>query len=100
MQEMHGNDAGDFDRILERQEYALGGALVRRHFQEVLTPVQDFAAGDFVARLAGDDVRKRRFAGAVRPHDRVHLARIHGERQPMEDFAILDTDLQIFHFKQ
>ena len=96
----HGGDAGNFDRILERQEHALGGALVRRHFQQVLAPEQDFAAGDFIARLAGDHVRKRRFAGAVRPHDRVHLARVHGERQPMENFAILDTDFQIFHFKQ
>ena len=96
----HGRDARNFDRILERQEHALGGALVRRHLQQVFAPEQDFAVGDFIARLAGDDVRQRRFAGAVRPHDRVHLARVHGERQPMENLALLDTDLQIFHFKQ
>ncbi len=29
LQELHGGDAGDFDRILERQENALGGALGR-----------------------------------------------------------------------
>ena len=99
-QERHGGDAGNFDRILERQEHALGGALVGRHLQQVLALEQDFAAGDFVARLAGDDVAQRRFAGAVRPHDRVHLARVHGQRQPVEDLAILDTNLQIFDFEQ
>ena len=55
-QEIHGGDAGNFDRILERQEHALGGALVRRHGQEVLALEQDLAAGDFITRLAGDDV--------------------------------------------
>src|SRR6266852_2722027 len=48
--EIHGGDAGNFHRILERQEHALGGALVGRHFQQVLAPEQDFAAGDFIAR--------------------------------------------------
>ena len=68
--------------------------------KQVLAPEQDFAVGDFIARLAGDHMRQRRFAGAVRPHDRVHLARIYGERQSVENFAILDANLQIFHFKQ
>jgi hypothetical protein len=44
---------------LERQEQALGGALVRRHFQEVFALEQDFASGDLIARLAGDDVGER-----------------------------------------
>jgi hypothetical protein len=29
----------------------------------------------------------------------MHLALVHGERQPVEDFAILDTDLQVFDFE-
>jgi hypothetical protein len=99
VQEVPGGDTGDFDRVLERQKHALGGALVRRHLQQVFAPEEDFAASDFIARLAGDHMRQRRFAGAVRPHDRVHLARIHRERQPMEDFVVLDTDLQIFDFE-
>ena len=36
VQEGHRGDARNFDRILERQEDAAGGAFVRRHFQEVL----------------------------------------------------------------
>ena len=100
LQEGHGGDAGNFHRILEREEHALSGALVRRHFEEVFPLEQDLAAGDFIARLAGDDVGQRRFAGAVRPHDRMDLARIYLERQPVENFALFDTDLQIFDFKQ
>ncbi len=65
-----------------------------------VAPEKNFAAGDFIARLAGDHMRQRRFAGAVRPHDRVHLARVHGQRQSMENLTLLDTDFQIFHFKQ
>ena len=98
-QEVHGGDAGDFDRILERQEHALGGALVGRHLQQVLAVEQDLAAGHLIAGLAGDDVGQRRLARAVRPHDRVHLALVHRERQPVEDLALLDTDLQVFDFK-
>jgi hypothetical protein len=30
----------------------------------------------------------------------MHLARVYGERQPVEDLALLDADLQIFDFKQ
>ena len=98
-QEVHGGDAGNFHRVLERQEHALGGALVRRHLQQVLALEQDFAAGHLIAGLAGDDMGQRRLAGAVRPHDRVHLALVHGERQPVENFTLLDTDLQIFDFE-
>ena len=60
---------------------------------------QDFAAGDFVARLAGDDVAQRRLAGAVRPHDGVHFALVHGERKPVENLTLLDTNLQVFYFE-
>src|SRR6185437_6522081 len=99
-QECDAADTGNFHRILERQEHTLGGALVRRHLQKVLAPEQDLAIGNFVARLTRDHVAQRRFAGAVRPHDRVHLARVHGERQSVENLAILYANLQVFHFKQ
>ena len=95
-QERHGRDTRDFHRILERQEHALRRTFVRRHLQQVLTVEQDFAAGDLIARLAGDDVAERRLAGAVRPHDGVDFALVHGERKPVENFTLLDTDLQIF----
>ena len=36
LQERHGGDAGDLDRILEGEEDAGGGALVRLHLEQVL----------------------------------------------------------------
>ena len=99
-QEGHGRDTGNFHRVLEREEHALGRALVGRHLEQVFALEQDFAAGDLVARLAGDDMAQRRFAGAVRSHDGVHLALVHGKRKPVEDLAILDPNLQIFDFEQ
>jgi hypothetical protein len=29
----------------------------------------------------------------------MHLTLVHGERKPVEDFTVLDTDLQIFDFE-
>jgi hypothetical protein len=29
----------------------------------------------------------------------MHLTRIHGEREPVENLTLLDTDLQIFDFE-
>ena len=85
-QERHGADAGDFNRILEGEEDALGRrTLVRRLVEDVLAVDQNLAAFDLVILLAGDDVGERRFAGAVRPHDRGDLAVLHGEVQPIED---------------
>ena len=86
-QEGHGGDAGDLDRILERQEHALGGALVRLHLEQVLAVEQDFAVGDLVAGLAGEHMGQRRLARAVRAHDGVHLALVRGQRQAVEDLA-------------
>jgi hypothetical protein len=98
-QEGHGRDPRNFHRILEREEHALGGALVRRHREQVFAPEQDLAAGHLVTRLARDHMGQRRFAGAVRAHDGMDLARVHNKRKPMEDFTLLDADLQIFDFK-
>ena len=99
-QERHGRNAGNFHRILEREEHALRGALIWRHLQQVFTLKQHFAAGDFIAGLAGNDVAQRRFAGAVRPHNGVDFALVHFERKPVKDLTIVNADLQIPDFEQ
>src|ERR1700732_1264664 len=43
-QERHGRDTRNLHRILEREEHAVGGALVGRHLQQVLAIEQDLAA--------------------------------------------------------
>jgi hypothetical protein len=79
LEELHGGDTGNLDRILEGQEHTLGGALVRFHFKEVFALEGDGAFRHFIALAPGEDIGQRRFAGTVRPHDGVHFARLHGE---------------------
>ena len=73
-QERHGGDAGNFERILEGEKKALGGALVGRQGENVLAVEQHLALGDDVIGLAGEHMGERRLARAVRAHDGVHAA--------------------------
>ena len=98
-QERHGGDAGNFQRILEREEQPGGGALVWRHVENVLAVEAHLARGRLVAVLAGKHIGKRRFARAVRAHDGVHLAGIHGEVETFEDLLAVDCDVQVFDFQ-
>src|SRR5262249_3923799 len=70
-QERHGGDAGNLQRILERQKKPLGGALVGLHRQHVLAVEQHAAFLDLVLLLAGEYVGERRLARPVRAHDGV-----------------------------
>ena len=45
--------------------------------------------------LAGQDVRERALAGAVRPHDRVHFAGADGEVDALENGLVFDAGLEI-----
>ena len=92
-------DAGDFYRVLEGEEDAGAGALVRLHFQQVAAVVADAAFGDDVALAPGDDVRQRRFAGAVRPHDGVHFARADAQIDAVQYFfAFFGGNVQVVDF--
>ena len=52
LEEGHGRDAGDLDRILEREKHALGRALVRLQRQHALAVEQNVAARHLVVGLA------------------------------------------------
>jgi len=93
--EGQGRDAGDLDRILERQEDALGRPLGRLERQQVLAAPGHGALGRLIARPAGQGVAQGRLAGPVRPHDGVHLAGRNVERQPLEDRLVADRDVEI-----
>ncbi len=43
LEEGHGGDAGDLDRILHRQEDALGGAFFRRHRRQVFAIIEEWS---------------------------------------------------------
>ena len=87
-QELDVGDAGDLDRILKAEEQASGGTFVRVERQQILSAKLYAAAGHFVARLAAEHIRQRRFARAVRAHDRMYLARRHVQAQTLEDRLI------------
>ena len=53
-----------------------------------------------VVGLAGEHIGERRFAGAVRAHDGVHLAGIHGEIETFENFLAVDLNVQILDFQK
>ncbi len=95
----HRRDAGNLDRILKGQKQPLRGALVRLEVENVLAVEQHFALRDLIALAAGDDIGERRFAGAVRPHDRRDLAGLHGEREALEDFTVADGDVEVLDFE-
>ena len=80
LQEVGVVDAGDLDRVLERHEDALAGALVGRHVEQILAFVEDLAAGDLVARMTGQRARERALARSVGPHDGVDFALVRPTR--------------------
>jgi hypothetical protein len=98
-QEGHGGDAGDLHRVLERQEHAGDGALGRVHLQQVHAIPGDGAFGDFVVLVAGEHVSERRLAGAVRPHDGVHLAPGQREVEAFQDLAAVDIGVKVLNLK-
>ena len=68
--------------------------------QQVGALEQHLAAGHLVAGLAGQHMGKCRFAGAVRTHDGMDLAIVHGEVEALENLAVVNTDLKIFDIEQ
>src|SRR6516225_8338674 len=99
-QKGHGGDAGNFERILEGEEKALGGALLGRKGENVRAVEQHLPLRHHVVVLAGEHVRERRLARAVRPHQRVHAAAADRKLEPVENFLAVDLDVQILHFQQ
>ena len=57
------------------------------------------AFGHLIARPPAEHIGQRRLARAVRPHDRMHLARGHGERQPVEDRLVGDGGVEVFNLE-
>ena len=87
-------------RVLEREEEPLLRALVGVHLDEVLAVEQDLALRDLVQRVAHERIGERRLAGPVRAHDRVHLVRVHGEVDALDDLgSVLERDVQILEFE-
>ena len=99
LQEVGVVHAGDLDGVLEGHEDAFARPLVGIHLEEVLALEQHRAAGHFVFRMAGQRPRQGALAGAVGPHDGVHLAGVHREIDAAEDLFAFGLYLQIGYLK-
>ena len=55
--------------------------------------------GNFITGAARQHIAERRFTRPVRPHNRMNLARIDGERQTFEDRLIRNRGVEIFNFQ-
>ncbi len=101
-QKGHCGHAGNFSRILKRKEDACRRALFNREFGQVLALVKNMTRCDFIIFAPGQDVGKRAFAGAVRPHNCVHFTFGNGERNPFQDFLTFafDGDMQVTNFQK
>ena len=78
-------------------------AFVGPHLNDVLPVEQDLAARDLVGRVAHDRVGQGGLAGAVRAHDGMRLARVHGEVDTLtisvpSSSATQVLELQLCHF--
>jgi hypothetical protein len=88
-------------RILEGEEEAALRALVRAELDEVLAVEEDLTVGDLVRRVPHQRVGERRLAGAVRAHDRVHLAGVDRQVDALDDLgAVLERDVQVLDLQQ
>ena len=100
-QEARDGHARDRVRVLEREEEAALRALVGAELDEVLAVEEDLALGDLVGRVAHQRVGERRLARAVRAHDRVHLVRVDGQVDALDDLgSVLERDVQVLDLEQ
>ena len=92
--EIEVSDAGDLHRVLEREEDPGRGAVLGRHGEQVLALEEDLA-GDLVGLVAGEHVREGALARSVRPHERLHLARLELETEAPEDLVVADLGVEV-----
>ena len=89
-QKIRHRHARNLHGILEREENALVGACVGRHFEQILAVEPRFALGHFVERIAHEHGGERRFSRAIRPHNRVGFAGLHRQVDALQYFLVAD----------
>ena len=97
--EVRNGDTGNLYGILKREEDSALCSDLRIHVEQVLSVIGDGAPRHFVRRVPGQNLGERRLARAVGPHDGVHFARVHLERNAAQNFPIADAGMQIIYFE-
>src|SRR5690606_21249242 len=93
-QQLDEGHARNLDRILEAEEQAGGGALMRFEREQVLPGEGHRTLGHLVPRPSAERIAERRLARAVRSHDRMDLARVDGEREALEARLACDSGVK------
>ena len=122
-QELDERHARNLDRILETQEQPGGGAFVGGQSQQIQIPFASSEVERPIGRVRhrgvstsldtngwgecgsapshlipgppAQHIGQRRFARAIRPHDRMNLARIDAEREALEDRLVGDRGEEV-----
>ena len=81
--------------VLHHQVQTRKGTLPCLLAQQFFAVDCDGTGDDVVSGLAHDDARHRRLAGPVRAHDGVHLARLHGEVDAVQNLLAGNAGLQV-----
>jgi hypothetical protein len=84
---------------LERHEDPLLSTLFGRHAQEILSAVQDLAAGNFVEITTREDLSQGALTRPIRPHDGMQLARTHCQIDATQDLPAGHARVQVLDFK-
>ncbi len=79
---------------------AFTGRFFRLHLQQVFAVKGDRPGSDFIAFTAGQHLGQRAFAGAVRPHDGMHLPGVHRQVNSLQNLVAIHAGMQIFDFEQ
>ena len=87
----------DHDLDLMAPDQTLAGLTGR--VLAALDPVLADFAPDLVVVQAGHDPQQGGLAGAVGPHDGVHLAGLHGKIDALEDLVVPDSSMEIADFE-
>jgi len=92
----------EFARYLDRNKQSLipQPIVIRGEREKIGALELHFAGRYLIARLSGQYMGERRLAGAIRPHDGMHLAAFDDEIDTFEYFAVVDLDGEIFDFEQ
>ena len=96
---MPGRQAMDGRRPLEGHADAQPGPLVGGHRGDVHSLEQDPAPRHGVAGEAHERHEQGRLAGAVGAEENEGLTLVDVQVDPLEDFLVADTDMQVFYLK-
>jgi hypothetical protein len=99
LQQIDVADTRDFDGVLKREKESLARPFLGRKRQQIPIAIPHRAARHVIVIATGQYMRKRALARPVRPHDRVHFARVHAQVEPAQNRLAFHVDVQIADFK-